>query len=244
MNEIIQSLFNRKSVRVFTEKEIKVEDKELILESAIQAPTAGNQVLFTILDIEDQKIKDTLAITCDNQPFIAKAKMVLIFLADCRRWYDSYKASGTDCRTPGYGDLLIACSDALIAAQNTVVAAESLGIGSCYIGDILENHDKHVKLLNLDEFVFPSAMLVFGYPAEGQIKRKKPIRFNKKYIIQKNTYSKLPEADLKNMFKEVHPESVYDFDKYIKAFCERKYMSGFAMEMTESVTKYLKKFES
>ena len=41
-------------------------------------------------------------------------------------------------RIPGVGDLLLATTDATIAAQNAVVATESLGIGSCYIGDILE----------------------------------------------------------------------------------------------------------
>lgn len=78
----IQELFDRKSVRVFTDQEILPEEKELILKAAAAAPTAGNQQLYTILDITDQELKDKLAETCDHQPFIAKAKMVLIFCAD------------------------------------------------------------------------------------------------------------------------------------------------------------------
>ena len=83
MNEVIRQLFERKSVRVYTGQEISKEEKELILTAAAQAPTAGNQLFYTILDITDQKIKDRLAVTCDSQPFIAEAKMVLIFCADC-----------------------------------------------------------------------------------------------------------------------------------------------------------------
>ena len=85
MNEIIESLYQRKSVRAFTDREIAPEDKEMILNAAIQAPSAGNQQLYTILDITDPELKETLARTCDNQPFIARGKMVLIFLADCRK---------------------------------------------------------------------------------------------------------------------------------------------------------------
>ena len=139
MNEIINSLYNRKSVRVYEDKPIPSELKEIILESAIQAPTAGCQQLYTIIDVTDQNLKDKLAVSCDNQPFIAKAPMVLVFCADCKKWYDAYIEAGANPRKPGTGDLMLAVSDTVIAAQNAVVAAESLGIGSCYIGDIMEN---------------------------------------------------------------------------------------------------------
>ena len=73
MNNTIRELFERKSVRVFEEKEISEEDKRMILEAATMAPSAGNQQLYTILDITDQNLKDKLVVTCDNQPFIATA---------------------------------------------------------------------------------------------------------------------------------------------------------------------------
>ena len=139
MNRTLKQLFGRKSVRVFTDREISLKHKNLILDAAAQAPTAGNQQLYTILDITDPAIKEQLVHTCDNQPFIATGKLVLVFCADCLKWYDAFKAEGCQPRDPGVGDLLLAVSDALIAAQNAVVAAQSLGIGSCYIGDIMEN---------------------------------------------------------------------------------------------------------
>lgn len=134
MNEIINALYQRKSVRVFTDDPITDEDKKLILTSAIQAPSAGCQLLYTILDITDQTKKDRLADLCDHQAFIAAGQMVLIFCADCQKWDAFYKEAGISPRCPGAGDLLLAVEDAMIAAQNAVVAAESLGIGSCYIG--------------------------------------------------------------------------------------------------------------
>ena len=148
-NPILQSLYARKSVRVFEEKAIPAGMKQAILEAAAQAPSAGCQQLYTILDITDPALKAALADSCDHQPFIAKAPLVLVFCADCRKWYDAYKEAGCTPRTPGVGDLMLAVTDTAIAAQNAVVAAESFGIGSCYIGDIMENCDTQRSLLHL-----------------------------------------------------------------------------------------------
>ena len=130
MNEVLQQLYARKSVRAFEESEITPQEKQAILRAAFEAPTAGNQQLYTILDITDSALKQTLSETCDHQPFIAKAPMVLIFCADCQKWLDAYEACGCAPRRPGPGDLLLAMADACIAAQNAVTAAQSLGIGS------------------------------------------------------------------------------------------------------------------
>ncbi len=199
-------------------------------------------MLYTILDITDQSIKEQLAKSCDNQPFIAKAPLVLIYLADCRRWLDAYREAGLKAREPKAGDILLAIEDALIAAQNAVVAAESLGIGSCYIGDILENVEFHRELLNLDSYVIPIAMLVFGYPTKQQRGREKPARFDANYIVMENTYRRLSPGELRSMFKERSKDKNFDYEDYIKKFCQRKYMSDFSLEMSRSAEEYLKVF--
>ena len=164
-NETLRQLYNRKSVRVFTEQPIEENIVQAILRAATMAPTAGNQQLYTILRITDPDLLARLADSCDHQPFIAKGKLVLLFCADCLKWYDAFLSAGCAPRKPGPGDLLLAVDDALIAAQNAVVAAESLGIGSCYIGDIMENIETQREILDLPEYVFPAALLVFGYDA-------------------------------------------------------------------------------
>ena len=77
MNEIITSLLTRKSVRSYTDQEISPQCKEQILYAAMEAPTAGNQQMYTILDITRQNLKEKLAVTCDNQLFIAKERWSL-----------------------------------------------------------------------------------------------------------------------------------------------------------------------
>lgn len=241
MNETIRQLNARKSVRVFTDEKISEDIKREIINAACQAPTAGNQQLYTILDITDQRIKDELVKTCDNQPFIATAPMVLIFCADVQRWYDIFVEGGAEPRKPGLGDMMLAVSDANIAAQNAVVAAESFGIGSCYIGDVMENCEKHREMLNLPEYVFPAAMLVFGYPTEQQKKRDKPKRCRLEDIVQENIYVRRDGASLRKMMEKEC--SVLSYDEWSQRFCNRKYNSDFSVEMSRSVEKYLESYK-
>jgi len=246
-NEVMKQIKERKSVRVFEDRQIEGNIKDEILNAAFQAPTAGNMMLYSILDITDKDLKKELSITCDNQAFIAKAPLVLVFLADYQRWYDCFKLNDCNPRKPGQGDILLASADALIAAQNTVVAAQSFGIGSCYIGDILENCERVRGLLNLPEFVIPVAMLVYGYPTKQQRERKKPIRFEKEYIVFENHYHRLDKKDHDKMHKIRNEKANLlnkDVNEDIKAFCKRKYMSEFALEMDRSGTEYLKKFKN
>ena len=241
MNETIRQLYTRKSVRVFENRDIGAEEKAVILRAACEAPTAGNQQLYTILDIADQALKDRLAVTCDNQPFIATAKMVLIFCADCEKWYDAFREAGCQPRVPGVGDLFLAMSDTNIAAQNAVVAAESLGIGSCYIGDVLENCEIHRQLLHLPEYVVPVAMLVFGYPTAQQKTRQKPQRVAMKHIVHENGYRTMDGGELREMFAPRCGERSYE--DWMGAFCVRKFNSDFSREMTRSAMEYLRSFQ-
>lgn len=242
-NEIIQSLHDRKSVRVFEERDISPEAKRAILMAAMAAPTAGNQQLYTILDITDKALKERLAVTCDNQPFIAKAPMVLLFCADLQKWLDVFTEGGAKPRKPGAGDLMLAVEDAMIAAQNAVVAAQSLGIGSCYIGDIMEQCEIHRELLNLPEYVFPAGMLVFGYPTGQQKARPKPERCRLEDIVQENTYRRRGGQELRRMFaKEYEGKHQQTFEQWAQAFCNRKYNSDFAREMSRSVERYLEAY--
>ena len=213
MNEVLSQLHARKSVRAFLDRPISPEARRAILEAACAAPTAGNQQLYTILDITDQAVKDTLADTCDHQPFIAQAPLVLLFCADCQKWYDAFAAGGCSPRRPGPGDLWLALSDANIAAQNAVTAAWSLGIGSCYIGDILEQVETHRTLLRLPEL---------------------------EHIVHENAYRRMEPAELEAMLAD--NAGARPYGAWLDAFCKRKYNSDFSREMSRSMAEYLKPF--
>lgn len=241
MNQILQSLHARKSVRAFTEEAVTPEEKRLILEAACAAPTAGNQQLYTILDITDQSQKDRLAVLCDNQPFIARAPVVLVFCADCQKWYDAFCSAGCGPRLPGVGDLMLAVTDCAIAAQNAVTAAESLGLGSCYIGDVMERCEEQRELLRLPEYVFPAVMLILGRPTRQQQERPKPKRCAMEHIVHENTYRRMDAAELEEMLGPKAGERTYR--EWLSAVCQRKNLSAFSREMTRSVAEYIRAFQ-
>ncbi|MGE5378511.1 MAG: nitroreductase family protein [Bacteroidota bacterium] len=254
MNQVVDVLMKRRSVRAYEDRQIEPEIRAEILKATLRAPTAGNLMLYSILEITDQAMKDRLAVTCDNQPFIARAPLVWIFLADYQRWYDYFLACGVEemcaqkdqkMQKPEEADLLLACCDALIAAQNAVIAAESFGIGSCYIGDIMEQYETHREMLCLPQYVFPIGMLVFGYPTRQQNDREYTSRFDEKFILFENRYRRLSSEEFGEMFSERQSrlpagKSMQGITTVGQATYLHKFSADFSMEMRRSVKEILK----
>jgi FMN reductase (NADPH)/FMN reductase [NAD(P)H] len=250
MNPVLETILKRKSVRAYEDRVISVEIRDQILQAAMRAPTAGNLMLYSIIEINDQAKKDVLAKTCDNQPFIARAPWVLLFLADYQRWYDYFLVCGVEefaarnglsMRNPQEGDLLLACCDALIAAQTAVIAAEALGIGSCYIGDIMERYEEHRALFNLPQYTFPICLLCFGYPTAGQLRRRQTTRFDRKFIVFQDDYRRLTPADFADVFREENrrafktQEEIAGARNFGQLVYRRKFAADFTVEMNRSV---------
>ncbi len=250
MNEIIRLLDERCSTRAYDPAPPTDEEKRAVLHAAMRAPTAGNLMLYSILEIEDQALKDRLAVTCDGQPFIARAPWMLLFVADFQKWMDLFAACGCDELpgvphgvTPGIGDLLLACNDALIAAQNAVVAAESLGIGTCYIGDIMELGEVHAELLHLPRYTFPAAMLCLGRP---KVRPRRTERYEN-HVVHKDRYRRLTASELGEASRELDElfgvrESRAGISGCVQDVYARKFTADFAAEMNRSVTWWLERW--
>ncbi len=209
-NAILTLLDQRVSLRKYADKPVTKEELDSILHGAMRAPTAGNMMLYSMIVVEDQGKKQVLSETCDHQPFIASAPVVLVFLTDAQRWHDYYKASDVAeyCRRmdlefykPHLGDFLLGANDAIIAAQNAVIAAESLGIGSCYIGDIMEHYETHRELFELPDYCFPVAMLCLGHYPDDMVRQPKE-RLPKESVIFVDKYKQLDTSALKAAFAQ------------------------------------------
>jgi FMN reductase (NADPH)/FMN reductase [NAD(P)H] len=255
MNPVIETILKRKSIRAYLKKAIAPEVRVELLHATLRAPTAGNLMLYSIIEVTDQPIKNKLVRTCDNQPFIAHAHLVWLFLADYQRWVDYFITSGvaqvceqtkTPLRKPEEGDLFLACCDAIIAAQTAVIAAESLGLGSCYIGDIMENYEIQRDLFDLPKYVFPISLVCFGYPTPQQISRKQTSRFQERFILFENKYKRFSKADFNEMFLEENLRTFRGRDEIMGArnvgqlIYARKFNAEFSKEMSRSVRAILK----
>jgi nitroreductase len=253
-NATLRLIEKRRSLRLYDPNPLSQDEKDAILHAAMRAPTAGAMMLYTIIEVEQQALKDRLAVTCDNQPFIASAPYLLLFLADYQRWSDLYAAAGCEeraaelgiaARLPSEGDLILALMDALIAAQTAVIAAESLGIGSCYIGDIIEHWETHQEMFDLPRYTFPAALLCFGRPARPL--PKTPVaRFDRKFIVHTDRYRRFTTEELNDLHL---PFGIHSFEpreypnggqNVIQMNYIRKFTAEFSLEMTRSVRKILK----
>lgn len=229
--DTLNLLKNRKSLRRYDDRPVPIEVRRQILEAALSAPTAGALSLYAFIEIDDPGLKEALSHTCDDQPFIAKAPWIVLFAADYQRFYDAWADEGqAPKRKPGTGDLYLACCDALIAAQTAVIAAEALGLGSCYIGDIIENAERHRELLSLPDYVFPAAMLCFGYPPADD-KRQATPRLPLESVVHHDRYTG------KNWLTDQTACSI--MSRGLK-----KFEMEFSAEMTRSMDVWLEKWKN
>jgi len=147
-------------------------------------------VLYAIIEINDQAIKKNYRLHAIISLLSQKTPWILLFAADYHRLWYYWMDLGLSCtRKPGVGDLILTVSDTLIAAQTSVIAAQALGLGSCYIGDIIENAEIHRELLKLPRYVFPAALLCFGYLPDHFSRPKTP-RLPLDAILHTNQYQK------------------------------------------------------
>lgn len=246
MNETLRLLMERKSVRAYEKREIPEEDVQRILEAAVQAPTAGNMTLWTAIRVTAPEKKQALAASCDHQPFIAVAPLVLVFCADYKRWFDVFKtlALGEELRRPAEGDFLLACVDAVIAVHAAVTAADALGYGSCYIGDIIENCDVQREILGLPEYVKPICMAVFGVPTQQQRERSKPARFQVSDVVHENTYRAADADQVKQMLRARQGLEGEAFERWLTAFAKRKWNCDFSREMSRSAKQMMEEWSA
>ncbi|MFA5467704.1 MAG: nitroreductase family protein [Sphaerochaetaceae bacterium] len=250
MNQTISLLTTRRTHRSFLDKTIAPEEKRLIQEATLRAPTAGNMMFYSVIEVNDQAKKERLAQLCDNQPIIAKAPLVWLFLSDSQKWVNYYHESGSVAqgqtmgikwRSPGAGDLLLSMSDALIAAQSAVIAAESLGIGSCYIGDIIENYEQIKALFNLSKYTAVATLLIFGYPKNPNPLQIPAIRCPVNSIFMEDTYQE-PHLEALNVafgqqeerLREQHRLPFENKGSISDYFYFRKHTSDFMQEMNRS----------
>lgn len=193
------TLLNRRTIRKYSAK--PVEDKLLneILLKGCRASTTGNMQVYSIIVTRDIKKKVELAPSHFNQKMITEAPVVLTFCADFNRfniWCRRRKA------LPGYDNFLsffTAAIDALLVAQTVCVAAESEGLGICYLGTTTYMAHKIIGTLNFPKGVIPVATVTLGWPDENP---EQVDRLPLDAIIHKDVYHDYTEQDIDLFYNE------------------------------------------
>ncbi|GEB77950.1 MULTISPECIES: oxygen-insensitive NADPH nitroreductase [Sporolactobacillus] len=197
MNETIRTLLNHRSIRSFTDQKIPEEQIDLMVRAAQHASTSNFFQQYSIIRVTDPAKKQALA-EIGNQHYIAEADGLFVLVVDLHRNAAIAKAKEQPSDVLGSTDFFFrAFSDTVIAAQNLVTAAESLGLGAVYLGSILNDPQAVVDLLKLPKLTFPAFGVATGYP--NQAPQLKP-RLPKEAVYFENEYHSMeqPLEELKD----------------------------------------------
>ena len=186
MNQVIETILSHASVRDYQNKLLSREQIETIVRCAQRASTSSYMQAYSIIGVGDPKIKRELA-EIAKQQHVESCGHLFIFCADLFRHQMIGDMEQKDVipSIESTEKFMVAVIDAAIAAQNAAIAAESMGLGICYIGGLRNDLDKVSKLLKLPERVIPLFGMTVGYPAKRN--EKKP-RLPLEHVYQENHY--------------------------------------------------------
>lgn len=208
MNAVIKLLQSHRSIRRFADKPIDEDLFRSLLEAGQSAATSSHVQATTVIRVRDPNNRATIAGLAGGQSYIETCSEFLVFCADMKRVLDASERAGA---TPSRGmteQFIIATVDTALFAQNVAVAAESAGLGICYIGGIRNNPARISELLELPQDVYPVFGFCIGHPEQDpEIKPRLPLDA----ILKNDRYRDDGETAV-----------IDDFDRTMSAYYQRR----------------------
>ena len=203
---MLDLLNQHRTIRKYSNQKIDSELLTKLLETACRASNTGNMQAYSIVVTTDSAIKEQLSPAHFNQPMIAEAPVVLTFCADFNRitkWCEQRDA------VPGYDNFqsfMATAIDTLIAAQTFCIAAESVGLGICYLGTTTYNAREIIDTLKLPKLVVPVTTITVGYP-DGLPDQTDRLPLNA--VVHYETYKNYSKEDIDNIYNEKENSDFY-----------------------------------
>ncbi len=215
-NPTMKVLLERGSCRSFLDKDVEDSLLAQVLEAGVRSASGGNLQPWSVIVIKEQETKDRLVDLCAGQRFIARAPVNLLFCIDfyrLKKWAELEVAPFTANRSLRH--FWIAFQDTIISAQSICTAADAVGLGSVYVGTILDSLADFKELFDLPQGVLPVVLLCLGWPRAGAESRRKLPReilfHEEKY--QKPSSERLLEAMDEKYNKQTFPLTEENLEK-------------------------------
>ena len=166
MNDVVALLLQHRSIRRFREQSLQPGQLEQLIRAGQAAATSSYIQATSVIQVANRDKRNALVELTNNQPYVGTAAEFLVFCADLARNRERTRVLMPDAEFGWMEQLIAATVDVALFAQNVVVAAESQGLGCCYIGGIRNNPEQVCTLLNLPHLVYPVFGLCIGHPAQ------------------------------------------------------------------------------
>lgn len=215
-NETIASQLAHRTIRAYKDQPLTEAEIETLMEVARHTATASYLQGYTVLHITDPQVREKIY-AASGQPYVGGTKGdMFIFVVDLYRNSRIRAEQGVSSEALSSMNLfLTGAEDALLAAQNVVVAAESMGLGTVYLGSILADPRGVVDALELPELTFPILGLLVGH--SDQEPGQKP-RLPLSILTAENTYPRI----------ESYTEALADYDREVTEYYDLR--SGSRLE--------------
>ncbi|WP_417512627.1 oxygen-insensitive NADPH nitroreductase [Marinobacter sp.] len=208
MNPTIELLKSHRSIRKFTDRKISPELLMELVQAGQSAATSSHIQAYSVIHVINPENRQKIAELAGGQIYIAECSDFLVFCADMKRSTGAAQRAGADVVRGTTEQLLVASVDTALMAQNVAIAAESEGLGLCYIGGIRNNPAEISEILRLPEHVYPVFGMCLGYPDQNP--EVKP-RLSTETILKEDYYQ-----------DEQDEARIADFDKTMnKYYLER-----------------------
>ena len=215
-NATLETMLNHRSVRRFSAEPLPIGVLELLVAAAQSAPSTSNLQAFSIVAVEDKERKARISKFAAGQRHIAEAPLLLMFIADLSRLRRVADEIGEPSGGLDYTEsFVVAIADAAFAAQNCLVAAQSIGLGGCYIGAVRNHPQEVAEELRLPPNAFAVFGMTIGYPDPRVATGIKP-RLPQSIVLHRETYT--PAA----------MDDVAAYDETLRAFRFDQSMSDIA----------------
>ena len=203
---MLNLLNDHRTVRKYTTEKINPALLNQLLESACRASNTGNMQAYSVVVTTDEVLKKQLSPAHFNQPMVAQAPAILTFCADFNRfstWCEQRQAE------PGYDNFqsfIAAAIDAIIAAQTFCIAAESVGLGICYLGTTTYNAQEIIQALKLPKLVIPVTAITVGYP---EVLPEQTDRLPLNGLIHHEVYKEYDANEIDRIYAEKESSDFY-----------------------------------
>jgi FMN reductase (NADPH) len=231
MNEVITTILNHRSIRHFKDKPLSDEQIKTIVACAQAASTSSFIQAYSIIGIKDKEKKRKLAEIAGNQEYVAENGHLFVFCADLSRHELIGEMEGKNvvASIESTEKFMVTLIDATLAAQNAAIAAESMGLGICYIGGIRNKLEDVKGLLKTPDRVIPLFGMTVGYPEK--INDQKP-RLPFEHVYHEEEY----EQD-----QDVYLRQLKEYNQVISNYYEERTSGKRKDTWTEQMANMLEK---
>jgi FMN reductase (NADPH) len=193
-NPTIDLIHEHGSVRAYKPDPVSKEMIETIVAAGQRASTSSNLQMYSVVVTTDETKRARLKELCGNQKHITQAPVFMTWCADLSRLERMCNLQGYQQVSGNMENLILGVVDVTLMMQNAALAAESLGLGMCYIGGIRNNPQEVIELLGLPKLVFPVCGMTLGWPEKTPMIRP---RLPLKAVLHWECYDQDDEVELR-----------------------------------------------